>query len=145
MGFLCLVDKTTFKKIGTFIHSTKFPSPNVALYLYKFTIQSCMECCCHVWAVAPSCYLEMLHTAGASLAVSHGSWAHHQNAASISLFCKYLFGRCWSVLAHLVPHGCSDHSNLEMKGECLTKTLSYLNLIIFRTKNGRNKLYKVLE
>ena len=37
-------------------------------------------------------------------------------------------------------HGCSNHSNLEMKAECLTKTLSYLNLNVSRTKNGRNKL-----
>ena len=36
-------------------------------------------------------------------------------------------------------HGCSNHSNLEMEAECLTKTLSYLNLNISRTKN-RNKL-----
>ena len=31
-------------------------------------------------------------------------------------------------------------SNLEMEAECLTKTLSYLNLNISRRKNGRNKL-----
>ena len=42
-------------------------------------------------------------------------------------------------------HGCSNHSNLEMEAECLTKTLSYLNLNISRTKNSRNKLQKVLE
>ena len=37
-------------------------------------------------------------------------------------------------------HGCSNHSNLEMEAEFLTKNLSYLNLNISRTKNGRNKL-----
>ena len=37
-------------------------------------------------------------------------------------------------------HGCSNHSNLEMEAESLTKTLSYLNLSISRTKNARNKL-----
>ena len=37
-------------------------------------------------------------------------------------------------------HGCSNHSNLEMEAECLTKTFSYLNLNISRTKNGINKL-----
>ena len=113
IGVFMSVAKTTFKKIRAFIHLTKFPSPKVALYLYKFTMQSCMECCCHVWAVAPSCYSEMLdklqkvytyiyiyiyiyicRTAGASRAASHGSRAHHQNAASISLFYKYCFGRC---------------------------------------------------
>ena len=34
----------------------------------------------------------------------------------------------------------SNHSNLEMEAEFLTKNLSYLNLNISRTKNGRNKL-----
>ena len=45
----------------------------------------------------------------------------------------------------LNPHGCLDHSNLETEAECLMKTLSYLNLNISRTKNGRNKLQEVLE
>ena len=39
-----------------------------------------------------------------------------------------------------VWHGCSNHSNLEMEAECLTKTLTYLNLNISRTKNARDKL-----
>ena len=38
----------------------KFLSLEVTLYLYKSTIWSCMEYCCHVWAGAPSCYLELL-------------------------------------------------------------------------------------
>ena len=38
----------------------KFLSPEVALYLYKSAIQTCMEYCCHVWAGAPSWYLELL-------------------------------------------------------------------------------------
>ena len=42
-------------------------------------------------------------------------------------------------------HGCSNHSNLEMEAQCLTKNLPYLNLHISRTKNGRNKLQKVPE
>ena len=33
-----------------------------------------------------------------------------------------------------VTAACSNHSNLEMEAECLTKTLSYLNLNISRTK-----------
>ena len=55
----------------------KFLSPEVAPYLYKSTIRSCMKYC-HVWAGAPSCYLELLdklqkrigRTVGLSLAVS---------------------------------------------------------------------------
>ena len=52
--------KTVPKKIGTLIRSMKFLSPDVALYLYKSTIRPCMEYCCHVWAGALSCYLELL-------------------------------------------------------------------------------------
>ena len=52
--------KTASKKIGGLIHCMKFLAPEVALYLYKSTIHPCMEYCCHVWAGAPSCYLELL-------------------------------------------------------------------------------------
>ena len=57
---LSLLLKTASKKIGALIYSMKFVSPEVALYFYKSTIQPCMEYCCHVWAGAPSCYLELL-------------------------------------------------------------------------------------
>ena len=40
------IAKTASKKIGALIHSMKFLSPEVALYLYKSTIHPCMECCC---------------------------------------------------------------------------------------------------
>ena len=52
--------KTASKKIEVLIHSMKFLSPKVALYLYKSTTQPCMEYYCHVWAGTPSCYLELL-------------------------------------------------------------------------------------
>ena len=47
-------------KIVVLICSMKFRSPEVALYLYKSTMHPFMEYCCHVWAGAPSCYLEFL-------------------------------------------------------------------------------------
>ena len=103
--------KTASKKIGALIRSMKFLSPEVALYLYKSTIRPCMEYCCHVWAGAPSCYLELLdklqkricRTVGPSLAASLEPLAHHRNVASLSLFYRYYFGRCSSELAQLVP------------------------------------------
>ena len=103
---LKIIAKTAFKKIGALIRSMKFLSPEVALYLYKPTIRPCMECCCHVWAGAPSCYLELLdklqkricRTVGPSLAASLEPLAHHQNVASLSLFYRYYFGRCSSIL-----------------------------------------------
>ena len=58
--YVISVAKTTSKKIGTLIHSMKFLSSEVALYLYISTIHSFMEYCCHVWAGASSCYLELL-------------------------------------------------------------------------------------
>ena len=54
------ITKTVSKKIGALIYSIDFISPEVALYFYKSTIRPCMEYCCHAWAVAPSCYLELL-------------------------------------------------------------------------------------
>ena len=89
----------------------KFLAPEVALYLYKSVIPPCMEYCCHVWAGAPSCYLELLdklqkricRTVGPSLAVSLEPLAHCRNVASLSLFYRYYFGRCFSELAQLVP------------------------------------------
>ena len=54
------IAKSASKKIGAIIRSMKFLSAEVALYLYKSTIRPCMEYCCHVWAGAPSCFLELL-------------------------------------------------------------------------------------
>ena len=70
-----------------------------------------MEYCCHVWAGAPSCYLELLdklqkrryRTGGPSLAASLEPLVHCQIVASLSLFYGYYFGRCSSKLAQLVP------------------------------------------
>ena len=59
-SYIISIAKTASKKIGALIRSMKFLSPAVVLYLYKSTIPPCMEYCCHVWAVAPSCYLELL-------------------------------------------------------------------------------------
>ena len=59
-SYITSVAKTASKKIGALIHSMKFFSPEVALYLYHSSIHSCIEYCCHVWAGAPSCYLELL-------------------------------------------------------------------------------------
>ena len=57
-GSYISIAKSASKKIVGLFCSMKFLSPEVALYLYKSTIRPCMEYCCHVWAGAPSCYLE---------------------------------------------------------------------------------------
>ena len=109
-SYIVSLAKTASKKTGALICSMKFLSPEVALYLYKSTIPPCMEYCCHVWAGAPSCYLELLdklqkricRTVGPSLAASLESLAHRRNVASLSLFDRYYFGRCSSELVELV-------------------------------------------
>ena len=110
-SYIISIAKTAFKKIGALIRSMKFLSPEVALYLCKSTIYPCMEYCCHVWAGAPSYYLELLdklqkricRTVGPSLAASLEPLAHRRNVASLSLFYSYYFGRSSSELVQLVP------------------------------------------
>ena len=105
-SYIVSIAKTVSKKIGTLIRSTECRSPGGALYLYKSTIRPCMEYCCHVWAGAPICYLELLdklqkricRTVGSSLFASTEPLAHRQNVASLSLFYRYYFGSCSSEL-----------------------------------------------
>ena len=110
-SYIVSIAKTASKEAGALIRSVKFLSPEVARYLYKSTIWPCMEYCCHVWACTPNCYLELLdklqkricRTVHPSLAASLEPLAHRRNVASLSLFCRYYFGRCSSELAQLVP------------------------------------------
>ena len=93
-SYIISIAKTVSKKIEVLIRSKKFLSLEVALYLYKSAIRPCMEYCCHVWAGARSCYLELLdklqrlicRSVGLSLAVSLEHLAHRRNVASLSLF-----------------------------------------------------------
>ena len=70
-----------------------------------------MKYCFHVWAGAPSCYLELLdklqkqicRTVGPSIAASLELLTYRRNVASLSLFYRYYFGRCSSELAQVVP------------------------------------------
>ena len=110
-SYIISIAKTASKKIGALIRYMKFLSPEVALYLYRSTICPCMTYCCHIWACAPSCYLELIdklqkltcRTVGPSLAASLKPLAPLGNVASLSLFYRYYFGRCSSELAQLVP------------------------------------------
>ena len=80
--------------MGTLIRSMKSLSPEAALYLYKSTIRPSMEYWCHVWTVAPNCYLEFLYklqkricrVGGPSLAASLELLAQRRNVPSLSLF-----------------------------------------------------------
>ena len=106
--YIVSIAKTATKKIGALIRFVKFLSPEVAVHLHKSTMRPCMEYFCHVWAGAPSCYLELLdklqkricRTVDPSFATAFEPLAHRRNIASLSLF--YYFGRCSSVLAQLI-------------------------------------------
>ena len=95
--YIISIIKTASKKIRPLIRSVKFLSSEVALYLYKSTIRPCMEYCCHVWAGAPGCYMELLEklekwicrTFGRSIVASLEPLAHRQNVASLSFFYRY--------------------------------------------------------
>ena len=110
-SYIISIAKTATKKIKALIHSMKFLSSEVTLYLSKSTIWPCMEKCCCVCTGAPSCYLELLDklqkqicwTDSPSLASSLEPLAHCRNVASLSLFYRYYFGRCSSELVELIP------------------------------------------
>ena len=103
-SYIISIAETVSNKIGALIRSIKFLSPEVALYVCKSTICPFMEYCCHVWAGAPSFYLELLdklqkqicRAVGPLLAASLVPLAHHRNV--LSLFYRYCFGRCSSEL-----------------------------------------------
>ena len=110
------VAKTVSRKPGALIHSIKFHSPEVTLYPYKSILIN-LPCSLtwnsrHVWAGDPSYYLEMsdklqkqiCKTVGPSLAASLEPLAHCWNAASLSPWYRFYFGRCSSELDQLVPH-----------------------------------------
>ena len=92
--YIVCITKSASKKVGALICSMKSLSAEVALYLYKSTIRPCIVYCYHVWAGAPSCYLEsldalqkqMCRTAFLSLAGSLEPLAHHRNVPGLSLF-----------------------------------------------------------
>ena len=109
--YIIFIAKTASRKISALIRSMKCLSPEVALYLYKSAICPFLEYCCHVWAGARSCYLELLdklqkricRAVVPSLADCLEPLAHDWNLASLSLFYRHYFSRCFSELAQLVP------------------------------------------
>ena len=70
---IIFITKSASKKIGALILYMKVLSPEVALYLYKSTIQPCMEYCCHDWAGATSCYLQNFWSFACCLSSTLGS------------------------------------------------------------------------
>ena len=72
------------------------------LLCISMNLQPYMEYCCHLWADAPSCYLELLDELQTWICKT----SNHSLAASLEHFAhchRYDFGRCSSELAQLVP------------------------------------------
>ena len=90
VSYIISIAKSASKNIEALIRFMKFLSPEAAVYLYKSTIRSYLEYCCHVWAGAPGCYVELLgklqkricRTVGPSL------------ADQLRSFYRHYFGRC---------------------------------------------------
>ena len=56
-SYVVSIAKTASKKIDSFYEVS---SPEIPIYLCKSAIHPFLECCCHVWDVTPSCYLNVL-------------------------------------------------------------------------------------
>ena len=97
-----------------------------------------MECCCHVWAGATNCNLDMLDklkkwvSRTVAPSASPESLAHCRNVANLSLYYGYNFGRCSSKLAELVPLPCScgrsTHYSNTLHDFCVTIPRCYKNV-----------------
>ena len=144
-SYFISVAKTASKKIGPLIHFVKF----IPLYLYKYTIHPCMKCC-HIWAGAFSCYLELLDklqkwickTVGPSLAPSLKLLAHHQNVATISFIIFWDFWmfsqiflspqvKWWAIIAYKhgiykLPHKLPNDLRLRILGNQEIKCLNFI-------------------
>ena len=103
-SYIVSITKAASNKIGALICSMKFLWSEVAFYLDKSTMRSCMEYWCHVWADTPSYYLDILdklqkpvcRTVGPLSASTLEPLGHCRYVASLSLWCRYYFGRCSS-------------------------------------------------
>ena len=103
------IAKTVFNKIGVLIRSMKLLSPEVTLYLYKYTMRPCMEYVVTsglvplvATRIVRNC-LQIYRTVGPSLAASLETFARLKMWPVLSLFYRYYFGRCSSELAQLIP------------------------------------------
>ena len=113
-----------------------FLSPEVAPYLHKSTKRPCMEYCCHVWAGAPSCYLELLdklqkricRNVGPSLAASLELLAHRRNVSNFSFFYKYYFGSYPSELAQLFHFLILEGGLLVILIDCMISLSPFLDV-----------------
>ena len=105
------IAKTTYKKIWALIRSMVFLYSEIDLYMYRSTTHPYMECFYHIWAGAPSCYLEILgklEKRNVGFLILHvllllnlGSSLKY--SLYICFFHKCYFSRSWNELVELFP------------------------------------------
>ena len=100
--------------MSSLYRASRYLPPESILYLYKATIRPLMEYCCHLWAGAPRTHLQLLDRVekraknlmglmGQQLANKLLPLSVRRDVASLSLFCRYYFGKCSSALGENVP------------------------------------------
>ena len=84
-------------KIEDLISSVKSLSFKVVLYFYMSIMLPSKKYCCHIWAGAPNCNLNILIKLQKRykrlLAPSFEPLAHCQNVGSLGFFYRYYFGK----------------------------------------------------
>ena len=154
-SYIVSIANAASKKIGVLIRSLKFHPLGVALYLYKFILQTWMECCYLVWAGAPICYLNILdklqkrlcRTVVRSFVASLEPFTHCRNVASFNLFCWYCFRRCllnWLNHLHITSEKVGLLPYVETYLDTFFPWKSQLHLIFSNHTEFKNKNKKLL-
>ena len=97
--------------VGSLFRSKKYLSPSSILYLYKSQIRPKMEYCCHILGGAAKTSLSCLdrvqrrlrYLVEDELYSTLPPLVHRRYVSSLSLFYRYLNGKCSSELHSLVP------------------------------------------
>ena len=94
------IAKAASRKVGSLYRAQHFLTPESILYLYKSTIQPCMEYCSHIWGGAPRSHgLDLLDRVqkrvvslvGSGLSSDLQALSQRRDVASLSLFYKYYY------------------------------------------------------
>ena len=105
------VAKDAARIMGSLYRSMRLLTPESLLYLYKSQIRPIMEYCSHIWEGSSKTILSALDRVqrrmrglvGEELFASLQSLSHRHNVASLSLFYRYIYGKCSDELHLLVP------------------------------------------
>ena len=155
-SYLQSVGKRASQRIGCLYRARRYLHPQAILHLYKSTVRPLMEYCCHLWAGAPRSHLNALdriqrrvkNLVGPVLAEELQPLSVRRDVASLSLFYRYYFGQCSSMLSECVPgrkefsrstRAASLSSNYSVQLE-RSRTVSRSNSFFVRTSQMWNGL-----